>query len=789
MATDCKNKFCAHIRQDGTEQSVTDHCISVAKRAETYGKLCNMESLSYIAGLYHDVGKFSDEFNGYIHDENNYTRGEIDHAYAGAKYLYEKYATDENNITEAVGLISRVIVSHHAIHDWRNLDHSDYFGERINKNDFFDQIKNEIKNQIGDNGDKIRDGAKEIATIDSIIANMLTDLRGEKKATAKAFYYGLCERLLQSVLMDADRIDTAEFMSSERMENDYDIKNIFQSSSQNLHKKLLSFQNVNKVNKIRQDIFFKCEKFADNDVGIARLIVPTGGGKTLSSMAFALKYALRMGKQKIIYVAPYTSILEQNSAVLKEIFGDCLLEHYSDATINNSNQTKEEFDDYELRCEMWDSPAIATTMVQFLNTLFLANSASVRRFHRLCKSVIILDEVQSIPTCMLYPFNLAINFLSKVCDTTIVLCSATQPPLEKLDYPLLLDNPSMTGDCEQDFNKLSRAKIIPDIQKEMTCDEAAQYALQKFSKAGNLLFVANTKKSALNIYKAITASDTAQGVTTVYLSTSLCPEHRRQKINTVKDLLKAGKPVICVTTQLIEAGVDISFKCVVRALAGMDNAAQAAGRCNRNGEEKGICPVYLIYLSDENLQSLKDIDEARALSDEFLNSYEGQDVDYSFPQYMNKYYAMSFKRKLAKSFNAFSYPIKQPPTNLLDLLSVNRYYNVDGVVSYHSQAFRTAGENFKAIDSGGMTVYVQFNDEAKALIEDLKKDLSPKQALNIERRLQKYTVTIYKSDFDKLCDFCAIEQLPQGEYILDEGYYDENFGVITEKQIMKYLNF
>lgn len=246
------------------------------------------------------------------------------------------------------------------------------------------------------------------------------------------------------------------------------------------------------------------------------------------------------------------SILEQNSDVIKEIVGEGnFLEHYSDFA--QSFDDKEELNEYELRTDKWDSPVISTTLVQFLNSIFSSRTASVRRFHRLANSVIIIDEVQAIPLKCVNLFNLAMNFISKICGASIVLCTATQPCFNNTAFPIEFDEDmEMNHDFREDFDHFHRTELISALRAEQyTYEEAAEFCAEKFEESGNILIVVNTKKSAAAIYELLREKYQNTDTEIIHLSTGMCPQHRRDAINNIKHSLKDGKPVICVTTQLI----------------------------------------------------------------------------------------------------------------------------------------------------------------------------------------------------------------------------------------------
>lgn len=765
-----------------------------------------MSNIGALAGLSHDLGKLTDRFNSYIHGNSSISRGEIDHSFAGAKYINNLFSNSENKgWAKAAEMIGHTIVSHHGLHDWCSLEHNDYYSERICKNDDYEQIVTEI-NRAFDKDEFycfMSKAAEEYLAVINKIKKMEQGLSDTDRDVVRGFYLGMTERLLQSILIDADRTDTAGFMANEPLEREYNLDGLWDKMRLNLDKRLAGFnKNCDEISRQRRDISERCLKFSENDVGICKLVVPTGGGKTLSSMRFAIEYCKRHNMEKIIYVAPFMSILEQNSDEIRSLAGDdFFLEHYSDAVQQKLEKCNDnEFQDYELRTEMWDSPVIATTMVQFLNTLFLDKTTSVRRFHRLSKAVIIIDEVQSVPRNCVYPFNLAMNFLAKICGASIVLCSATQPPFEAMSkFPLLLDeNSSMTGDTQEDFEIFSRTEIIPKLSGEYTYSGAADFAIDCFGENGSVLFITNTKRAAREVYSELKTrlSEMDNPPKLIHLSTNMCPQHRRTAVAEIIEMLGRKEPIICVTTQLIEAGVNVSFGCVIRSLAGMDNAAQAAGRCNRSGEYNRICPVYIIELCEEKLGNLREIQEAKDASRQLLYCMEQNgESDFLSPDTLREYFGLLFRSIQSENSERMCYPISEAKSNLLDLLSVNGLNTAllppyrKKSLRYCMQAFKTAGGNFRVINEKTTDVFVPYNDEAQQLICQMDSDLSFAQALKCLRRAQKYIVGIYPNMWEKLKLANAVVEMKNGCYRLKEEFYNSEFGVSDEPSEMPFYNY
>lgn len=783
-------EFAAHIRNiDGKVQTVKEHCLGVAVLSEKYADKLGLSSLARLQGIFHDAGKLTSDFNMYVRGDSKFNRGDLDHSFAGARCICEIADEDDKYMRNASRLAARTIISHHGLHDWIDDKGEDYFSKRVSNNERYEEI---VRN-IGELCSKsefqklLKNSAEEY----SAIVNKILEISCSNREIF-AFYLGMFERFMQSILIDADRTDTADFMSDSRTERHFDTSGLWVNMHDCMEEKQRTFQNkTDCISSQRRDISQRCAEFAKHKVGTCRLIVPTGGGKTLSSLRFAIEYCRNYDMDKIIYVAPYMSILEQNSDEIRSIAGDeNFLEHHSNVLQEIDN--KEELSEYELRTEKWDSPVIATTMVQFFNSLFLAKNSSVRRMHRLSRAVIIIDEVQSVPLKCVHLFNLAVNFLTKICGSTVVLCSATQPVFESGKYPLILDEQSsMTGDYSQDFEIFKRTELVSKIKTSgYTYEQAADFCYEKYLESGSLLAVVNTKASAATLYELVTernktATD-SEKAEVIHLSTNMCPQHRREKIAYIREMLQAHKKVICVTTQLIEAGVDISFGCVVRSLAGMDNAAQAAGRCNRNGEINKICPVFIINIRDEKLVKMNELKSAQAQSRLIIDS--GNFFDLLAVDTMSVYFQKLYKEQE----DILSYNVEKLSETLVNLLSLNKnrqQLKKNPYLRYCGQAFQTAGKNFNIIDEATDDIIVPYNEEAEDIILKLNSEIGPQETAELLRTAQKYTVGIYKKVKDALNEAGAITCLKCGALSLKSEFYNSSLGVTVNRREMEVLMF
>lgn len=801
-------EYISHIREsDKKEQTVSEHCNNVAKIASEFGQAVQMSHTAWLQGILHDAGKLCNDFTEYIHGESDAQRGEIDHSYMGAKYLFalSQILCKKNAFPmDAALLIGRTILSHHGLHDWITEEGEDYFQKRISNRKHDKEVICALPEIVSNETlqkyylESVKEYAAMQQKMEQLYKEMIAkgeqekrNLSDDAKCVIPAFYQGFLERLMQSILMDADQTDAANFNDDIVYTSPKESTAVWNDMAKRMQEKCTAFcKKTDAISRQRMNISDRCAAFANHDVKICRLVVPTGGGKTLSALRFAIEYSQKHNVNQIFYIAPFNSILEQNSDVIREIAGEeNFLEHHSNVFSRleeNENET-EKLSDYQMRTERWDVPVIATTLVQFLNALFDGKSSSVRRMHHLCRAVIIIDEVQAIPAKCVHLFNLAMNFLTHVCGSTVVLCSATQPCLEQAEYPILLDEQeSMTADFQADFDAFRRTVLHSAGKKSFSYEEAADFCTEQYQKNGNLLLVVNTKQAALTMFQKLKEQN-SEFATVLHLSTNMCPAHRRTVIQQMREQLAAHQPLICVTTQLIEAGVDISFRCVVRSMSGLDHAAQAAGRCNRNGEYD-CCSVYLIQLEEEKLAAaLKQIEKEKEITKKILFFHEKEDLLH--PEIMQCY----FENYLTTFQNQFSYLLPELGNEtLLRLLSTNSnnakraeaktYKNIPPRLRNHAQAFRTAGKKFQVIAEQTTDILVPYGAGEK-LILDLNGELYVNAFPKLLRKAQQYLVSVYSGTLKALEAKDALIQLESGVLALKSGYYSLEKGVCADGMI------
>ena len=603
------------------------------------------------------------------------------------------------------------------------------------------------------------------------------------------FEVGLLGRLLLSAVIEGDRNDTISFVKQIPALPLYgDMRPIWRGKLEVLEKKLETFPSDSAVAEARKEISNQCKRFAKEPKGIYRLNVPTGGGKTLSSLRYALAHAEQYNQKKLIFTSPLLSILEQNAAVIRNYVGndDLILEHHSNVVL--TEPSREQLDERELMVQNWDAPIIITTLVQLLNCLFDGKTTSIRRFQALCNSVIVIDEVQTVPTKLLSLFNLAIRFLAEQCGSTVILCSATQPYLEGVEHPLLPAPKSIVPFDPAIWNAFVRTQIRP--LKNCRLEELPELVLTLMQDAGSLLVVCNKKSEAEFLFGALKE----EWEFCYHLSASMCMKHRK---DTLLDLVKVleesregRKKVICISTQVIEAGVDISFGRVIRFEAGMDSVVQAAGRCNRNGEEPGQAPVFIVDCMDEKLGRLKEIRDGKIALKGLLQAF-GEMPDYFGGNLASAEAVQCYYRKLydgmPEGYQDFA--VEGKGRSIFSMLSENRGYrqgvrkNQDAYTL--NQAFAKAGTVFQVFDDQSEDIVVPYGD-GELLLAELEEKYDSgyvPQGFMMDwiKRAKPYTVSIYNYQKEALEKKAGIYEL-NGVMILRKDFYDLKTGVFNDNE-------
>jgi CRISPR-associated endonuclease/helicase Cas3 len=795
------NNFVAHRRLfDQTSQTVREHLEDVSLISRCLADKVGAADVGELLGLLHDLGKYSKQFQAYIQSatgmldpdlDDEYVdatalRGRIDHSTAGAQWIWENFRRYGPQ-GELVGqMLALCLASHHSgLVDCLKPDGQNGFAGRMRK----DVEKTHLRECL-EVADREVFNALEILASPSLVQKCaqqiikLIDPRGNPSEVVKHFNIGLWSRFLFSCLIDADRINSADFENPGNVTARSKRRVDWLVAVDRLEDKLANLQVKHEIDTIRRSVSDQCKARASEPQGIYTLTVPTGGGKTYSSIRFALHHAQKHKLDRIIYIIPYTSIIEQNAQAIRdllEVEGDqfpWILEHHSN--LEPERQTWRD----KLIAENWDAPIVFTTMVQFLDTLFSGGTRGARRMHQLAKSVLIFDEVQTLPIKCVHLFCNAINFLVSHAGTTALLCTATQPLLDKLKSP---DKGQLTIPKENElvedvaglFDQLKRVSVSNKVRLNdgWTEAELAELAIAEYAQKGSCLVIVNTKKWAQQLHEA--CKDKVDQGSLFHLSTSLCPAHRKKILKRVRQRLDDELPVLCISTQLIEAGVDVDFASVIRFLAGLDSIAQAAGRCNRNGKhQQGI--VHIVNPLEEKIDLLEDIKEGRDKSLRILS--EKGDADLLDPEVMKLYFSYYFYSRA----DQMDYPVTARQAgrqdSLLSLLSDNHLNIARTQPLQLRQSFGTAGKIFQAIDAPTQAVIVPF-EEGNEIITGLCAAFEPAKAYQLLKRAQKYSVNVFPNIMEKLKKAQAVRPVQQGEeiYYLDERYYSRDFGLSTEE--------
>lgn len=751
--------FYAHTREGDSSrkswQRLEDHLTGTGERAKINAAFFGAEKFAWIAGLLHDLGKYSNEFqemlnaanavDAHIENGRKSHKKRVDHSTAGAQHAEKAFA--HKNMGR---LLAYVIAGHHAglPNGSDGAEGGSSLEARLSKKihelfppkDFLQLFKHET---LG-----------------------LEDLPFTLDQKRVGFQIGFFIRMLYSTLVDADFLDTEAFLHAEntlRREGYPTLAELEGPLFAELER-LQTSAKPTSVNRRRAEILQDCLAAAEKEPGLFSLTVPTGGGKTLSSLAFGIRHALKHGLRRIIYVIPFTSIIEQNAKVFRKIFAkaglDAVIEHHSNFEPEPEKEEEEEYHRYRLACENWDAPIIVTTNVQFFESLFANRSSRCRKLHNIAGSVVILDEVQTLPAKYLMPCIETLRELSKSYRTSIVLCSATQPALRvRDDFREGLENVrEIISDTAELFADMKRVKVQPLF--DTSCEKLAMEKLPDEQLAakirshehGQVLCVVNTRKHAREIFERIRKTGDAY-----HLSALMCPAHRTKIFDEIRGRLKAGKPCRVVSTQLIEAGVDIDFPAVYRAMAGIDSIAQAAGRCNREGKQD--CGTVYIFNPEGGIpQRILDAAQtAEGIIRHFPDDILCLDA---IEEFFRDYY--------------WSKGDRLDEERIIEKLSAG--------AGKGNFPFKAVAGKFRLIDDEKKPVIIPWGDKGRELVDAIRKG-PPDYSLN--RKAQRFTVQIYPNIWNDLvneyCDKYCVEILhDQYPVLIQEDLYKNDLGLCPE---------
>lgn len=812
----------AHRSTDGRVQTLAQHLLGVSARTAQYSLKLHLESAGAVIGLLHDLGKATELFQKYLTSfdpENDIEpqdelRGKIDHSTAGAQFLKQVLASsDMQGVNELIPLLALPIVSHHSgLINCVDPDGKDKLAIRLKKSDT--ETRSTEAWQTLDAATRAR--ATELLSDPMLLKSLrrsvsrILDIHHDGSSDRRHFHLGMLVRMLFSCLIDADRTDTANFenatVAGMRQEGEY---TSWDTLLLRLNEALQRLPGQTAVNQVRQHVSDTCFRAASRPTGGYTLTVPTGGGKTLAALRFALEHARTHGLERIAFVSPYISIVDQNAAVARAIlepssapFASVVLEHHSNLAVDaSSDRHVREHWRRSVMAENWDAPVVFTTMVQVLEALFGGGTRSVRRLHALAKAVIVFDEAQTLPLNMIHLFNNGVNFLSSICGSTVLLCTATQPMLHTVDKDKgafqLSSQPELMDDIAGLFHALRRYTVDDQSARPggWTQSEVADLACVTAQRDGNCLVIVNTQRDARELYQC--CRDHMPEARLIHISTGMCPEHRMQTLNTLRVWLSTqahgdnGQPILCVSTQLIEAGVDIDFAAVIRDLAGLDSIAQAAGRCNRNGSRGDGGHVTIVKLPDPP-KKLREILIGRMCAtrvlDEWRRSSANQPFPLDDPKQMELYFRyLLYERSKEMAYNVSSDKAERDDT-LLSMLGANEKAVEEATAQgkpihrqlFH-QSFMKAGEAFEVI-APTQGIVVPFKDDGKEIVAQLCAAHDLQAEWQTRRKAQRYTVSIYDHRFQRLLADGAVYEVKEGTgvFCLQPEWYEDDFGLRSE---------
>ena len=810
--------YIAHIREsDGKEQTLSSHCRNVAALCSRGAEIVGLSKLAELIGLTHDMGKATDEFEDYLRAalRDDKANSPHHHAPTGAIYAYRRWFMRENAPAcerAAAQIAMLCILGHHA----GLTDCLDVKG----RSTLLKNMKDEAVLVHADEAiawflKNISDEAELDALFESAcreLSALFHDL--DKPSADTEIALGLVSRLMLSALVDADRWDSACF--------EYDENPFEAASAPDWNALLNTFERFRRthlsgegeINRIRADISDLCWQKAASDTGVVTLSVPTGGGKTFSSLRYALRHAALNGQRRLFYIIPYNTILDQNARDIREALADypSILEHHSNVVI----ESEDEQDTYKRLTERWDSDIILTSLVQFLNACYAAPNSAARRFHALTNAVLIFDEIQSLPKACKVLFERAIQFLTQYCRSTVMLCTATQPRLSLTPAPV-----ELMPHVEALYERLKRVRYIPQLDADRTCASAGA-EIARLLEEKSVLAILNTKAAAWSVYDEATRILRERGhalaafdpllpeealvgaaracspdeILCVHMSTLLCPAHRKKLIAWIKAWLRAGRRVLCVSTALIEAGINVSFPVVIRDLAGLPSVVQAAGRANRNMEYG--CGDVLIWNFPEEaraLAHLEDVQHGADITRTFLNSASIDNDELDSPKMIENYFNQ--EARYIEEKQEFPVEVREDGLRkscyLTELLGKNTQI-VSGIGKYKSlkplvlrQSFRTAGKYFYVIPDDTKSVLVPWGGGAE-LIAALNGEHDMREEIRLLRRAQAYSVNLYDNMYRRLKNAGAISLIGNsGVCALAEGFYSDAGGVSVEQEELELL--
>lgn len=736
-------EFYAHSLKDKDKTHwhlLAEHLHGTGERSAQFAAVfsADIATLARMLGLLHDLGKYSQEFQDRLQGDLS----RVDHSTRGAQVACKRYR-------ELGYLLAYAIAGHHAgLANGKREENGSKrrpLDERLDKEDLPELSpvwEEEIK--LADTQELYR------------CFNGMQLCKGQE-----SFQRAFLIRMLFACLIDADRLDTEKFFDQAEGKTNQrgsphslsDLQTTLDAFLQKLQK---NSSGNKELNMWRNKILAHVREQASLETGIFSLTVPTGGGKTLTSLAFALDHALQHGLRRIIYVIPYTNIIEQTVDVFRDALGvhaEAVLEHHSALVLDAKSLQSERYQGKEklkLAMENWDAPIIVTTAVQFFESLFASSPSKCRKLHNIAGSVIILDEAQTLPLHVLRPCVAALQELALNYRTSIVLCTATQPALGAEKFKRGFENVrELAPEREKMFNFFQRVTIRSDIA--VWSDDKLR---REIAARPQVLCIVNNRKHARALVDSL---GDCEGVR--LLTTLMCAKHRRKVLAEIRRDLEAGKPCRLVATSLVEAGVDIDFPTVLRAEAGLDSIAQAAGRCNREGKRAREDSEVIVFAPDnEKWKSPPELKQFAQVMREVLRS--GMDI--LSHKASTEYFTQLYWQKGDKELDS------------KDILQTLRENNIK------SLPFEKIARDFVMIDDRQQPLIINYENKLEEAIRQLPFQDS---CAAFARQVQPYLVQVPLYEFSRLQQAGVLEAVGgekfAGQFMLlqHRDLYHKDFGL------------
>lgn len=739
-------EFAAHYRQDPDGwkiHSLEKHLLEVGRLASDFASIFDSEKFGEILGVWHDLGKYSKEWQEYLKDKSGYydqdsdedvednvqTSKKIDHSTAGALYAIKKYG-------KIARILAYCIAGHHAGLPDFSKETGGCLEDRLSQEDLLNKID-------------MRDVPKEILDIELKICPQICP----PKLITKLEYLHHWIRFIFSCLVDADFLDTENFMNpskNTRRKNSIQLDDLAKTLDVFIENKIQN-STQSDLNDIRKQIYLDCKNNSKLDPGFFTFTVPTGGGKTLSGLSFALNHAVRHNKSRVIIVIPYTSIIEQTADIYRYVLGDdAIVEHHSNLDENKSTYKN------KLRSENWDAPIIITTNVQFFESLFAARPSKCRKLHNIANSVIFFDEVQMLPPEFLKPIITAFKFLKECVGCSLVFSTATQPAL----YGRIGSNTSGFDGLNKEDTKELMTTITPDeLSKKMKRVNLYEKLfgskddlIDALSKETSFLCIVDNRKLAKDLAEDFIEINGKQSF--YHLSNNMCGQHKSNVIKEIREKLLDGEKVKVISTQLVECGVDFDFPVVYKRMSGLDSIAQAAGRCNRESKLQSGKVIIFDISNDKKTYGL--LLQAKQVAESMFRTSVISFTPKIFLEYFEKFFTQVYNPDTAR---------------ITDRLEKN--------ANKLEFQFRSAAKAFKLIKDNTNPVVVPY-DKGSQLIDLIKSKNTNNDLFSIgfNRKLQRYIVNLYDKSFNDLRSKGIILECNGIHFLNDSEKYSDFYGII-----------